>query len=210
VTDFYASSIVNFVRKILAIIPSSVFGILTQIVDIKEKKLAILPLKVEVDVLQEYSQAEDRYALARLTHELSIFTEGKPRFSLSFHSLVYCSAYGCNSCFITSTGILSMEKTTIGKIKLDPRRLLEDGIRAELTLKVSEALHQNLQFDVLHETTPDELVQYHASVLRSLKKLSSRMECFRRSIEFVQDYIGIPGLKVWFQEVSRVIEFNVR
>eukprot|EP00978_Attheya_sp_CCMP212_P015835 scaffold40973_cov50-Attheya_sp.AAC.4 len=182
VTDLYASSIVKFVRKILAIIPSSVFGILTQIVDIKEKKLAILPLKVEVDVLQEYSQAEDRYALARLTHELSIFTEG----------------------------ILSMEKTTIGKIKLDPRRLLEDGIRAELTLKVSEALHQNLQFDVLHETTPDELVQYHASVLRSLKKLSSRMECFRRSIEFVQDYIGIPGLKVWFQEVSRVIEFNVR
>lgn len=35
------------------------------------------------------------------------------------------------------------------------------------------------------------------------------MEGFRRSFEYVQDYVGIYGLKIWQEEVSRIINYNV-
>ena len=35
------------------------------------------------------------------------------------------------------------------------------------------------------------------------------MEGFRRSFEYVQDYVGVYGLKIWQEEVSRIINYNV-
>ena len=35
------------------------------------------------------------------------------------------------------------------------------------------------------------------------------MDGFRRSFEYVQDYVGIYGLKIWQEEVSRIINYNV-
>ena len=35
------------------------------------------------------------------------------------------------------------------------------------------------------------------------------MDGFRRSFEYVQDYINIYGLKIWQEEVSRIINYNV-
>lgn len=35
------------------------------------------------------------------------------------------------------------------------------------------------------------------------------MDGFRRSFEYIQDYINIYGLKIWQEEVSRIINYNV-
>lgn len=35
------------------------------------------------------------------------------------------------------------------------------------------------------------------------------MDGFRRSFEYVQDYVGVYGLKIWQEEVSRIINYNV-
>ena len=35
------------------------------------------------------------------------------------------------------------------------------------------------------------------------------MEGFRRSFEYIQDYVNIYGLKIWQEEVSRIVNYNV-
>jgi WASH complex subunit strumpellin len=35
------------------------------------------------------------------------------------------------------------------------------------------------------------------------------MDGYRRSLEYIQDYIGIYGLKIWQEELSRIIGYNV-
>ena len=57
--------------------------------------------------------------VARLTHDISVFTEG----------------------------ILLMKTTLVGVIKVDPKQLLEDGIRKELVKQVAIALHLGLIFN---------------------------------------------------------------
>ena len=42
-----------------------------------------------------------------------------------------------------------------------------------------------------------------------LVALSERMSGFRRSFEYIQDYVNIYGLKIWQEEVSRIINYNV-
>ena len=42
-----------------------------------------------------------------------------------------------------------------------------------------------------------------------LKELGGKMDGFRRSFEYIQDYINIYGLKIWQEEVSRIINYNV-
>ena len=57
--------------------------------------------------------------VAKLTHDISVFTEG----------------------------ILLMKTTLVGVVKVDPKQLLEDGIRKELVKQVAYALHRGLIFN---------------------------------------------------------------
>ena len=42
-----------------------------------------------------------------------------------------------------------------------------------------------------------------------LLRLSSKTDGFRRSFEYIQDYLDIFGLKMWQEEVTRIINYNV-
>ena len=42
-----------------------------------------------------------------------------------------------------------------------------------------------------------------------LEALGDRMDGFRVSFEYIQDYVNIYGLKIWQEEVSRIINYNV-
>ena len=42
-----------------------------------------------------------------------------------------------------------------------------------------------------------------------LKELGATMDGFHRSFEYIQDYVNIYGLKIWQEEVSRIINYNV-
>ena len=57
--------------------------------------------------------------MAKLTHQISTFTEG----------------------------MLSMKSTLVGVIKVDPKKLLEDGIRKEMVNQVTASLHNGLIFN---------------------------------------------------------------
>ena len=92
-----------------------------------------------------------------------------------------------------------MEKTLLGVIQVDPRQILQDGLRRELVRQVSRALHETLAF-----RTPGS-----ASELEGVSEaLAARMHGFRRSVEYVQDYCDIAGLKMWQEELGRVINYN--
>ena len=111
-----------------------------------------------------------RYEVAKLTHSISVFTEG----------------------------ILAMKSTLYGVIKVDPKQLLEDGIRKELVRLLTMTLHTGLTGP--KKKMPNELF----SKLETLKKT---MNGLRVSFQYIQDYVNIPGLRIWQEELSRIINF---
>lgn len=74
-------------------------------------------------------------------------------------------------------GMRMMKTTLVGVVCLDPKKLLEDGIRKELVLHVSKALHDELTFSP--RPKPEEMEQ-------RLKNLGQIMDGFKRSFEYIQ------------------------
>eukprot|EP00466_Bigelowiella_natans_P015091 jgi/Bigna1/66896/fgenesh1_pg.2_\ len=119
VAEYYSGDLVRYIRKVLEIVPQSVFNTLALIINLLTHKMKTLPTKLERLHLQQYSQLPERYTLARATHQVSVFTRG----------------------------ILNMKTTLVGIVQLDPRQLLEDGIRKELVRRIASALHKQLVFE---------------------------------------------------------------
>lgn len=172
VSQYYSGELVAYVRKVLHIIPETMFGLLAQIIHLQTSVLKELPTRLEKDRLREMAQLEERHEVARLTHAISVLTEG----------------------------ILMMKSTLVGIIRIDPKQLLEDGIRKELVKHIATSLHQGLTFNSKAKTS-----ELHAK----LEALGKIMDGHRRSFEYIQDYINIYGLKIWQEEVSRIISYNV-
>lgn len=65
----------------------------------------------------------------------------------------------------------------------------------------------------------DSLLQYDricvspfaqpSELMPKLKELGATMDGFHRSFEYIQDYVNIYALKIWQEEVSRIINYNV-
>ncbi|XP_061462563.1 WASH complex subunit 5 isoform X2 [Rhineura floridana] len=158
--------------KVLQIIPESMFTSLLKIIKLQTHDIIEVPTRLDKDKLRDYAHLGPRYEVAKLTHAISIFTEG----------------------------ILMMKTTLVGIIKVDPKQLLEDGIRKELVKRVALALHRGLTFNP--RAKPSELMP-------KLKDMAATMDGFHRSFEYIQDYVNIYGLKIWQEEVSRIINYNV-
>ncbi|NXH85811.1 WASC5 protein, partial [Edolisoma coerulescens] len=172
VSQYYSGELVSYVRKVLQIIPESMFTSLLKIIKLQTHDIIEVPTRLDKDKLRDYAQLGPRYEVAKLTHAISIFTEG----------------------------ILMMKTTLVGIIKVDPKQLLEDGIRKELVKRVALALHRGLIFNP--RAKPSELMP-------KLKEMAASMDGFHRSFEYIQDYVNIYGLKIWQEEVSRIINYNV-
>lgn len=168
VAAYYSGELVEFVRLVLEVIPISVFSVLGKIVGIQTQITAI-PMRLEAKDLKDYAQLDTRCEMAKLTHEVSVFTEG----------------------------ILVMEKTLLGVIQIEPRQILEEGLRRELVRQVANALHRELSFK---EMSREE-------INRRMSYLAVRLDGLKRSIEYLQDYIAIAGLKIYTQEFSRIINY---
>jgi WASH complex subunit strumpellin len=182
VSGYYSSQLVAFVRNVLEIVPISVFGILVQISDIFERRLQRLPLKVQGDKLGAYAQLGERYKLSMMAHEISIFADG----------------------------VLSMDNSIIGGIEINPRKLLDEGLRKEMVQHVSELMNNLLQFDFAADSeTVASMAKHQAAAMRSLASLSRRLEGFQSALECIEDYVSIHGLKMWNEEFSRIINYNV-
>ncbi|XP_065890140.1 WASH complex subunit 5-like [Dysidea avara] len=172
VSAYYSRELVAYVRKVMQIIPETMFQVLHLIIEMQTHRVKEVPARLDKDKMKEFAQLEDRYEVAKLTHSISVFTEG----------------------------VLMMKTTLVGVVKVDPKKLLEDGIRKELVKQVSHTLHTSLIFNVKNKSTDLET---------ALRSLAEKMSGFRRSFEYIQDYVNIYGLKIWQEEVSRVINYNV-
>ncbi|KAM3840991.1 WASH complex subunit 5 isoform 1-T1 [Vipera latastei] len=172
VSQYYSGELVSYVRKVLQIIPESMFTSLLKIIKLQTHDIIEVPTRLDKDKLRDYAQLGPRYEVAKLTHAISIFTEG----------------------------ILMMKTTLVGIIKVDPKQLLEDGIRKELVKRVAFALHRGLTFNSRAKSS---------ELMPRLKDMAATMDGFHRSFEYIQDYVNICGLKIWQEEVSRIINYNV-
>lgn len=172
VSQFYSGQLVAYVRGVLQIIPQSMFKVLREIIGLQTRQIKELPSRVEKEHMKDYAALEHRYVVARRTHDISIFTDG----------------------------ILALQTTLVGVVKVDPKRLLEDGIRKELVQHVAVAMDELLVFNP--KVKGDDLMS-------RLAQLQVRMEGLRRSFEYIQDYLNIYGLKIWQEEVSRIVNYNV-
>lgn len=166
VSQYYSNELVNYVRKVIQIIPKTMFEILEKIINLQTESMRELPTRLDKDKVREYAQLDERHSIARNTYQISVFTEG----------------------------ILMMKKTLVGVIELDPKQLLEDGIRKELVKHLAESLHNGLTFNVKSKTPEVELVG-------KLTNLAKIIDGYKRSFEYVQDYLNIYGFKIWQEEV---------
>jgi WASH complex subunit strumpellin len=107
-----------------------------------------IPIRLEAKDLKDFAQLDLRCELAKLTHQVSIFTEG----------------------------VLVMEKTLLGVIQVEPRQILEEGLRRELVRQVSTAMHTDLTFP---EMTRGEINS-------KMSKLAAQLDGLKRSIEYLQ------------------------
>ncbi|XP_043487767.1 WASH complex subunit 5 isoform X1 [Polistes fuscatus] len=168
VSQYYSRELESYARRVLQIIPETVFGLLAQIVHLETNAFKEIPTKLPKDKLKDYAQLDDRLQMAKLTYDVSVFTKG----------------------------VLSLRSVSLGVLRVDSHRLLEDGIRQELVKQVTLALQNGLIFDSKSKVT----------LPQKLKSLASIMDGYRKSFQYIQDYININSLKIWHEEIIYIID----
>lgn len=176
VSEHYSTLIVDFVRVVLEIIPISIFDVLAKIIRIRTNVLKPLPNKIERNKMKEYAQLEDRANLAALTKEISILT----------------------------TGVLAMKTTLMGVITVDPKEMLEEGIRKQLVQKIIRVLY----YCLMPEKKKDEpmTLQKFNQIIDNVGKA---LEGIQQSFEYMGDYVNLDGLRIWHHEYNRIMCFLV-
>ncbi|XP_052843945.1 WASH complex subunit homolog 5 [Drosophila gunungcola] len=175
VSNYYSTELANFLRRVLQIVPETMFSILARIIHLLTNVIKEFPTRVEKERLKDYAQFEERAKVAQLTNSIAVFTKG----------------------------ILMMKTTLVGVIELDPKQLLEDGIRKELVNHLANAYNLGLIFTPEKGKTPVQLLQ------QKLQALAKTIEGYRRSFEYIEDYLRVQGLRILLEESQRIINYNV-
>jgi len=118
VAKYYSGELVKFVKRTLSIIPTNIFEKLQEISVILTKNVKEMETKMLKETLKDFACFDDRYILAKRTHEVSMLTEG----------------------------MLVLDKTLMGVIEIDPKEILVDGIRKELGKTLASMLHEGFIF----------------------------------------------------------------
>ena len=171
VTNYYSGELVVFVRDILQIIPISVFNLLDDVSKIFSCGFQEIPLKLAKNEIKNFAQNEMRYRLAKDAHLISVFTKG----------------------------IFMMEKTLMGVIEVDPKIILEKGIRRELLSLLAKILHTYIDFKANDKILLD----------KKLNELIVKINSVRKSFLYIQDYININGNKMWCEEMHKLVNYYV-
>ncbi len=82
-----------------------------------------------------------------------------------------------------------METYLIGVIEVNPKEVLEAGIRKELIKLIAKILDKALRSPC---PTPEQF-------LLKIFKLSEKLKNFQLSLEYIQDFIHIHGLKMFYE-----------
>lgn len=173
VSHYFSNELVSFVRHVIQIIPHSIFRVLMEIVHIRTNVLKPIPNRVEKAEFKDYAQLDDRYKIAQLTYKLSALTEG----------------------------ILMMKKTLVGVIELDPKLLLEEGIREEFKQTLQRTLSAQLEFNPKSKVVVDIDTQLNA--------LGKTIKGYNQAFQYVQEYLNIYALRFFHEEMLNTIQHCV-
>lgn len=76
VSQYYSSELEIYVRKVLQIIPETMFGKMARIIEMQTSVIKELPTRLDKDKLKDYAQLNERFEFAELTHSISVYSEG--------------------------------------------------------------------------------------------------------------------------------------
>lgn len=186
VSQYYSTKLVSYMRSVLHIIPATILDLVSSIIAIQtDNVLGDMPSKIPLDSLKDYALPGKRARILELTSKISRYAEG----------------------------MVMMQNTSIGLIRINSKQLLEDGIRSELVQKMSDSIQNTLrcpEVQVQNNTTSGSaLMQIAQNLFNRLTRLTSVMNGYKRSFEYIQDYLLIYGLRMWQEELSRIVNFNV-
>lgn len=167
VSQYFSMELVRYVRQVVGIIPKNIFRLITEYIYNETKIMKRMPARIEKASLKTYAQLDQRKSIAGFTMKISALTEG----------------------------ILTMQTTLVGVIELDPKRLLEDGIKRELNRHLTEALEVNFVFA---GTSGDDAGMMETK----LCEVVQRLDRYRWSFDYIQDFLHINGSKIFEEEVS--------
>lgn len=88
----------------------------------------------------------------------------------------------------------------MGVIEINPKEILVDGIRRELVKEISKMLHFMFIFEKKGDN--DELQ-------KKLDNVKARFKGMKKSFEYIQDFLNIPGEQIWREEVSRIFRISL-
>jgi WASH complex subunit strumpellin len=104
--------------------------------------------KLSKEELKEFAKYDERYKLAKITHEISLLTEG----------------------------MLVLDKVLMGVIEIDPKEILVDGIRKELGRTLAEMLHEGFIFDRTKQDMSGEMFRKFEALRDKIKGLKRSIE----------------------------------
>eukprot|EP00516_Mucochytrium_quahogii_P006657 CAMPEP_0203756166 /NCGR_PEP_ID=MMETSP0098-20131031/9484_1 /ASSEMBLY_ACC=CAM_ASM_000208 /TAXON_ID=96639 /ORGANISM=" , Strain NY0313808BC1" /LENGTH=1157 /DNA_ID=CAMNT_0050647929 /DNA_START=208 /DNA_END=3681 /DNA_ORIENTATION=- len=196
VAEYYSGELLRFVCNVLEVIPKTMFDVLVRLTKLQTNQLESLPLKLDTPDLAKLAQMDLRFELAKHTNWVSTFAQG----------------------------VFAMQTTLLGVLEVNPRKILEDGIRKELVERITNAMDECIQsisvdyksrksastrrLSAVDKVSP--AIREKTTVGKKLGELGAILDGFKRSFEYIQDYIGINGLKVWQVEYSRIINYYVQ
>ena len=77
-----------------------------------------------------------------------------------------------------------------------PMNILEEGLRYELLIMVSHELDKSLRF---------QSCSNFSEVESQLAKVGEKLDSIKCSVEYIQDLVGIYGLKIWYDEYNKLV-----
>ncbi|KAL0230343.1 hypothetical protein PCE1_003904 [Barthelona sp. PCE] len=174
VASFFSNEIVKFVSDVLQIVPHSMFKYLHAISALLTDELAEIPSKISRFELIEFAKVE-------LRERLNVYT---------------------NQVCVLARGILAMQRNFIGVIEIDPKEMLEAGLRRELIKLIADTVHTHLVFNTKATHGPETLVERFSTVKKELLAIKT-------SMQYIQDYVNIEGLRLYNEEFERLVIYNV-
>uniref|UniRef100_A0A0K2UPG6 Uncharacterized protein n=1 Tax=Lepeophtheirus salmonis TaxID=72036 RepID=A0A0K2UPG6_LEPSM len=174
VSNYYSVEIVQFIQNVLQIIPKSIFELLIKVLEIQSVQEFDMPSRLDKDQIKSYALLDERYEIAKLTHDISTFADG----------------------------MMTMNNSLIGVIRINAKNLLIEGMRKELVQRV--CFFCNKLFSSCNKSK-----SLNSRLIDKIQELKTFIQGMSKSFEYVQDYINIPGLCIWQEEMSRIINFYV-
>lgn len=96
-------------------------------------------------------------------------------------------------------GILAMEVTLVGVIEVDPKELLETGIRTELKTRLQALLNK-----IFYKPSNRRVTDY-TLLDEQLHDAFNKLKGFSRAFELIQDYMCISASKLWQEEFQNLL-----